>query len=762
MATSKEQKEYNALLQVTQSMLGKINKATEDIAKNSDKRNKSLSQESSQLQSIVGSIKDSETASAALNKLKKQEQDILKKNFGVNEKNKASLLAQNIAAQASIVKNQKAGQIIDAVGQQMTENMSKANKKLDEVSEKLEKIPIIGKGLSAMFDPFKKNAKKSLEAVGAQFTGVFNKSFSMALSRGATVATAFGGALTMGLTSAKRMLGKINPGILKFAKGALIAGVAFFALKKMFDAGFASFKRIDAAAKEFRMSTGLLNSQTAGLGDKIKNVESSMASIGGSAEDAAMAAAEFTNTFDGIVQPSEEAMMNLVAMNKSLGVGLTEASQVAKVFRNLGDLTEDQAIAQTANVAQMAKLAGVAPQKVMADIASSSEEMYKFFGGNTKAMAATAVEAAKLGSSIKEISAVSAQLLDYDSSINKELEASAILGTNLNFSQARALAATGKTVEAYKSIGKQLDQVGDLTSLNLYEQQAIADATGQEFSSLVNQQKIRQRFGELDKQQLKAAQNFLKANGDLNGLTKERLRDQAEELKIQDEMNSRSEALSNKFGAVKTQIQNAFMPLGEAFMPVLEGMATVVTFLADGFTKIMENSTAAAIVIGGLVTIFSALAIAGIVMAINAIMASFAMIPFGIGIPLAIGAVAGLFALIGKGKAAAATPAGDIMSPADGKTQISTKEGGLFDLSSNDDVMAAPGLVDRLKSKREQRAFSRAEMNLAPLLKKMDLLITATKGKQVLVADGRQLASTTANQQEVSLKNQFGLNSGIS
>ena len=191
-------------------------------------------------------------------------------------------------------------------------------------------------------------------------------------------------------------------------------------------------------------------------------------------------------------------------------------------------------------------------------------------------------------------------------------------------------------------------------------------------------------------------------------------------------------------------------------------MATVVTFLADGFSKIMENSTAAAIVIGGLVTIFSALAIAGVVMAVNAIMASLAMIPFGIGIPIAIGAIAGLFALIGRGKQAAATPAGDIMSPADGKTQISTKEGGLFDLSSNDDVMAAPGIFDRLKNRRRERAFSRAEMNLAPLLQKMDTLIAATKGKQVLVADGRQLASTTANQQEVSLKNQFGLNSAIS
>ena len=35
--------------------------------------------------------------------------------------------------------------------------------------------------------------------------------------------------------------------------------------------------------------------------------------------------------------------------------------------------------------------------------------------------------------------------------------------------------------------------------------------------------------------------------------------------------------------------------------------------------------------------------------------------------------------------------AGDVNSPAKGKTQISTKEGGLFELSQNDDIVAFPG-----------------------------------------------------------------------
>jgi hypothetical protein len=63
-------------------------------------------------------------------------------------------------------------------------------------------------------------------------------------------------------------------------------------------------------------------------------------------------------------------------------------------------------------------------------------------------------------------------------------------------------------------------------------------------------------------------------------------------------------------------------------------------------------------------------------------------IPF-IGAGLAIAAIVGAVASLNS----AASKAGDVMSPAKGKTQISTKEGGLFELSQNDDVIAAPGLL---------------------------------------------------------------------
>ena len=66
----------------------------------------------------------------------------------------------------------------------------------------------------------------------------------------------------------------------------------------------------------------------------------------------------------------------------------------------------------------------------------------------------------------------------------------------------------------------------------------------------------------------------------------------------------------------------------------------------------------------------------------------------GAGIGAAWGAGIGL----GMGTLAAGAitkfgTAGDVFSPADGKTQVSTKEGGLYELSKNDDFMAGPGIA---------------------------------------------------------------------
>ena len=56
---------------------------------------------------------------------------------------------------------------------------------------------------------------------------------------------------------------------------------------------------------------------------------------------------------------------------------------------------------------------------------------------------------------------------------------------------------------------------------------------------------------------------------------------------------------------------------------------------------------------------------------------------------MSIAAALGAVGLITR----AANKAGDMISPAKGKTTVSTKEGGLFEMSPNDDLIAGPGLA---------------------------------------------------------------------
>ena len=97
-----------------------------------------------------------------------------------------------------------------------------------------------------------------------------------------------------------------------------------------------------------------------------------------------------------------------------------------------------------------------------------------------------------------------------------------------------------------------------------------------------------------------------------------------------------------------------------------------------------------AIILGVLGAIAGALIVTGVGLGILGGMATGAVVGGALG--------AGIFAAAAGVKN---MTAGDVMSPAKGKTQISTKEGGLYNLSKNDDVMAAPNLMGSMNNQQQ-------------------------------------------------------------
>ena len=606
MATKRtsEEKDYQDLLKVTQSMLGDMGKAMSNLGDSSDGRNRKLKQEADITKQILGSVTDVADTNKLINAISRQQTNINKQNYGVNEQLKKSQLAQLDAVKAILQTGQQTAKVFKGVDDILSETASSFTSGIDGIASKLKGIPIIGKTLGNFFQPIADNAKNVINKTASKFGSGFKKSFMQSRVAGGS----FTSSLTSGLKGGMQgMSGMVRvAGRLLAALGPIGIAIAVIAAGALL--GMKRFQELDSAAQAFRQETGLLNSQTRGLVSNIQSVSNEFAGLGVSAEDVGKSAAAFTNEFSGLEQPSKSVLGSMVALNKNFGIGVEQGAQLNKVFQNIGGLSAEQSQALIGQTVQMSKMAGVAPSKVIADMAESSEYAYRYFNGSPKELAKAAIQAAKLGTSIKEAGAVADNLLDFETSITSELEASAILGTNLNLSQARYLAANGKAVEAQQEVLNQVASLGDLTKLNKFEQEALTKATGMQMGDLINQQRIREQFGKLGKEQLASAMSLMDSGKDISKMTKSDLDAQTKKLAAQQEMQSQMDKLSNTASGLGTALMDIFAPVAAFLITTLSDVFDVVsTLLMPVFKSIGSVFKIVFGVLGAIMNIFMAI-----------------------------------------------------------------------------------------------------------------------------------------------------------
>jgi hypothetical protein len=538
-----------------------IGKGMDDLATKSERHLEVLTNSTDQMKKIVDKVQDSESLSKAINKLKEKEQTLLKANWGVNEDLKNEILGQVTAAKEALSIEQKRQQVVEQVSKAAKELGDSLGDSLDTFQSKLEEVPVIGKGLSKLIPV--DGIKKGIGKATSSFTKGFGKAFTSNLKAG----KGFVGSFSAGMTGGMAKMGKVLKPLLTNPYTA--AALAILAVVSI---GVIGFYKLQAAAKQFREETGLLNSQTKGLESQIGNVVKRTAGLGASAEDVAQAAAAFSREFGNIEQASDSVLTSVVTLNKNYGVGVEEATRLNKVFQNIGGLSAEQSQFLVAQTSEMARMAGVAPRQVIQDMAESAEYAYKYFQGSPEKLRDAAVQAAKLGTSIKEAGKVADNLLDFENSITKELEASAILGTNLNFGRARYLASTGKIFESQQAVNDEVAKLGDLTKLNTWQQQALSEATGMEYESLVNQQRIREQFGKLDEEKLSAALAYAKTGKDITKLSMKDLDILTEEQRKNQEMQSQFDQMGNRLKEIGMQLLVFLAPIGEMLFALFDGI----------------------------------------------------------------------------------------------------------------------------------------------------------------------------------------------
>lgn len=573
MASRAEQeKEYQDILKVSKSLLGDI---TEMIDKN-EQKTKGMSDTQRSYNTLlrdrineIGEYEDIEEKISQLTKenrsynaeVNEQLKDKRRTEKGSLKDIKATQAKQNEifkTAVATLQTEEKYGaaiQTVDASAQDLANNLTNG---IDGFMSSVGNIPVVGGMLNSIAAGPAENLKSSITGAAQDFTTSFGKSMKLGKGRMASFAAA-------GKAGMSSIAGAINP-----------VGLAILAVVAIIGAGLMAFKKLEDAAKSFRNETGLLRSQTDGLDTSIMKSYKSTVALGASMEDVSKAAAEFTNQFEGLVQPSAAVLTSVVALNKNMGITTANAVGANEVFQNMAGLSAEQAQYQVQQVALASELAGVAPNKVMADIANSAEVAATYFQGSVGNLTKAAIQAAKMGTSLKQAADVSDNLLDFESSITNELTASAMLGKSINFNKARELAAQGNIVGAQQSVLDTLEKTVDLNNVNKFQLDAIAKASGMPVAEIQKQLNLRKQFGKLDADQMKAADELLASGKELSDISDEDLKKQTESVIANQQMQSEFDKMSNQLSAIGSEILMTFMPIGKLIMGLLSPVMKLV------------------------------------------------------------------------------------------------------------------------------------------------------------------------------------------
>jgi hypothetical protein len=378
---------------------------------------------------------------------------------------------------------------------------------------------------------------------------------------------------------------------------------------------------------------------------------------------------------------NRELLLTQTELTKQAFYSVEAATQISKLSLATGKPAREittQFLGQ-AKALNLTNKTAINEKTLLESIAKTSKATLITFAAQPGKLAEAAYEAKRVGLNLEEIKGIQDSLLNIESSIAAEFEAEVITGKQLNLERARYYALTNNIAGLAKELSAQDITQAKFAGMNLLQQESIAKAMGMsrdQMAEMLMDQAAMSKLSQVDGATAKEKYNnavamygVAQANAMLGEKT---LIDQMASASIQD-----------RFLQSVEKLKEVFVTLAEPLIPVVSAFANAFAYLA----KMPGLLTTISVLLAGM-------AARSIATAIASIFTSSAMLG-PIGIAAGIAGSLGMMALIAKSESA--IPAGDINSPASGKTQVSTKEGGLFELSKNDDLIAAPGASQMMR-----------------------------------------------------------------
>jgi hypothetical protein len=375
---------------------------------------------------------------------------------------------------------------------------------------------------------------------------------------------------------------------------------------------------------------------------------------------------EMSNQLGFAVDYSGQTLETFTTLNKRLGLSVEQSTALTSLLKLQGDNTEDQLDNLIKQVGAFNTLNGTAfdTKQTLGDIANAAASIQVSFAGSTDELAASVLEAKKLGLNLSAVDKIADSLLQFETSIENELKAELLIGREINLEKARLLALNNDIAGVAQELQEQQVDFFEFSRMNRIQQSAIADALGmsrEEMSQMLLQQ-----------------QRMTMTNDEISSQLEGQELSNFKQLTAQEALNSALE-----------KMQDIFVNIAEGPIGIIAGFFADILSSSVAINGIMAAITAKM----GMQAIASAGNLTkAVATAAARIWAGVGGIPV-VGIGLAAAGVTALLASIRKSKSTAQSVKDGIAPAAKGPFTITDAYGATAITAKGDGVAVSPNIT---------------------------------------------------------------------
>ena len=253
---------------------------------------------------------------------------------------------------------------------------------------------------------------------------------------------------------------------------------------------------------------GLSRTQAVGLADEMASANIQGILFGITSEQNAASMAGLVEGAGNLKNLSGDTIVEVSKIAKNIGIGEQEAGKLVGHMSLVEGMTVAQSKATLETTANLARGANVPIGKVMTDVANNMELTSKFGNISADQLGKMAVEAAKLGTSLEQMSALGDKLMDIDNARASAMELSVMLGRQINVDRAQQLVYEGDIEGAYKEMLNQLGGINSFNEMDYFQKKQAAELMGVSVGELQKQLNLQAGLTETGEKQ---AEGFAKS-----------------------------------------------------------------------------------------------------------------------------------------------------------------------------------------------------------------------------------------------------------